>query len=137
MNKVLQEHYTRKWSRADILALLVQHVQPSDIHLTTSLAVPVSTARIAARREGMLAIKLGRPGVDALETAVTVEFFNTHTFVRSGASTLTRRMALRQTEMYALYRAQYPLLVRKAESLVESGLYQSLSHHPRRTACQP
>ena len=129
VNKILQEHFTRKWSRAEILALMVQPVQPSDMHLTTRLAVPKTTARVALLRDVTRPTKIGRPGVDALEAAVTVEFFNTHTFVRSGASTLTRRMALRQTEMYALYRAQYPMLVRKAESLVQSGLYRSLSHH--------
>jgi hypothetical protein len=58
---------------------------------------------------------------------VTVEFFNTNTFVRSGAANLTRRMAMRQSEMYALYRAHFPMLVRKAEGYVDSGLYGSLS----------
>jgi hypothetical protein len=58
---------------------------------------------------------------------VTVEFFNTHTFVRSGASTLTRRMAMSQSEMYALYRAHFPMLVRKAEVMADSGLYGPLT----------
>ena len=34
--------------------------------------------------------------------------------VRSGARNLTRRMAMNKDEMYALYRAQFPLLVRRA-----------------------
>jgi hypothetical protein len=58
---------------------------------------------------------------------VTVEFFNTNTFVRSGASTLTRRMAMSQSEMYALYRAHFPMLVRKAEVMADSGLYGPLT----------
>ena len=121
VNKVLQEPVSRKWSRRQILSLVVQPVQQSDMYMATNhLAVPESTARLAAA---------GRPGVDALETAVTVEFFNTHTFVRSGANTLTRRMAMRQSEMYALYRAHYPMLMRRAESFVESGIYQSPGGH--------
>ena len=34
---------------------------------------------------------------------------------------------MRQSEMYALYRAQFPMLMRKAESLAESGLYGPLT----------
>jgi hypothetical protein len=107
INKVLQEHFSRQWSRRELLAFLVRPVQPSDMHLATShLAVSHTEVRRAKTRDHDRAVApRGRPGADALETAVTVEFFNTNTFVRSGAANLTRRMAMRQSEMYALYRA--------------------------------
>ena len=90
-------------------------------------SVPPSSLRRAMKDVGSGTSKPGKPAVGALETAVTVEFFEDHTFVRSGAKTATRRMALRQSEMYALYRAHFPMIVRRAERLADGGMYGSLS----------
>ncbi len=92
------------------------------------LSVPRSSVQRAKQDGGLKGTqKPGKPGVGALETAVTVEFFENNTFVRSGAKTCTRRMALRQSEMYALYRAHFPMIVRRAESLADGGMYGPLS----------
>ena len=82
--------------------MLVQPVQPQDMYLATErLALPPSTVRRAITDAGGGETKAGQPPVGLLETSVTLEFFTANTFVRSGARTDTRRMAMQQTEMYA------------------------------------
>ena len=49
-----------------------------------------------------------------LECSVTAAFFNDHTHVRSGAKNLTRQLQMSKDEMYGLYRAHFPDLVRQA-----------------------
>ena len=45
---------------------------------------------------------------------MTAAFFNDHTHVRSGAKNLTRQLQMSKDEMYGLYRAHFPDLVRQA-----------------------
>ena len=127
MNKILQSGVSLKWSRRQMLNLLVQPVEPSDMHLATErFALPRLTIQRAKTDAGPCETRPGHPQVGPLETNVTVEFFNANTFVRSGARTDTRRMAMQRTEMYALYRAHFPMLLRRAESIAEGGAFGQL-----------
>ena len=58
-----------------------------------------------------------KPG--PLESSITVGFFEEHTHVPSGARIPTRHMAMDKIEMYGLYRAHFPALVRRAAELSE------------------
>ena len=127
VNKVLLKGVSQKWTRREMLHLLVQPVQPQDMYLATErLALPPSTVRRAITDAGGGETKPGQPPVGLLETSVTLEFFTANTFVRSGARTDTRRMAMQQTEMYALYRAHFPMLLRRAENLADGGAFGEL-----------
>ena len=58
-----------------------------------------------------------KPG--PLESSITVGFFEENTHVPSGARIPTRHMAMDKIEMYGLYRAHFPALVRRAAELSE------------------
>lgn len=62
----------------------------------------------------------GRPRVTELELVATNEFFVNQTYVRSGARNNTRRMHIDCSEMYAIYRAHFPQICRRAKALGEA-----------------
>ena len=129
---MLREHISKKWSRRQLIQNYLTPVQIPEYYMTLDrIDVPVSTVRDNRGQGSSRAddIGPGRPTIGALETAVIVEFFHSNTFVRSGAKTLTRRMALSQSEMYALYRAHYPMMCRRAASLAEAALYGPMCSH--------
>ena len=90
---MLKQPISKRWSRREILVEVVQPVHDSDVALARAqLSVPTSTVR-RARLYGNSNKKVGKPAIGGIEEVLTVEFFNDHTFVRSGAKTATRRMA--------------------------------------------
>ena len=128
-NRILREHTSKKWSRRQLLKSFAAPVQPREQYMTLDrLDVACTTVQ---RAKGSDIQELGsraRP-IGPLETAATVEFFQANTFVRSGAKTLTRRMALSKCELYGLYRAHYPMICRRAESLAQAEMYGPMCNH--------
>ena len=129
---VAAESPNKTWTRREVLRLFSAPLKPGEEQLAfTKLKVGRSTLWQAAKTPGGGPVRKPedrrRPG--QLECSVTVEFFNENTHVRSGARNLTRRMALSKDEMYYLYRAQFPDLVRRAaeRSSADSDLHGPLS----------
>ena len=127
---MLREHISKRWSRKQLVRNFLAPVQPQEQYMTLDrLDLPATTVRREQMSKGGDIGANGRPTIGPLETAVTVEFFQANTFVLSGAKTLARRMALSQAEMYALYRAHFPMMCRRAENLAEAALYGPMCSH--------
>ena len=110
------EPITKKWSRREVLGLFASPLEAGEENLAfTKLKVAKTTFWDAKTpHAGPARNPDARRHPGQLESTITVEFFNENTHVRSGAKTLTRRMAMTKDEMYCMYRAQFPNLVRRA-----------------------
>lgn len=128
-NRILREHTSKKWSRRQLLKSFAAPVQPREQYMTLDRLDAACTT--VQRAKGSDIQELGSRArlIGPLETAATVEFFQANTFVRSGAKTLTRRMALSKCELYGLYRAHYPMICRRAESLAQAEMYGPMCNH--------
>ena len=78
----------------------------------TSLGVSKSAKKRAKGQDGRTSGSQEQESL--LECSVTAAFFNDHTHVRSGAKNKPRQLQMSKDEMYGLYRAHFPDLVRQA-----------------------
>ncbi len=129
IHRLLREPPNRTWSRREIVRLFTSSCEQGEENLAFA-ELPLSrTTRWRTKNQPGSRRRHdgGKPG--QLESSITVEFFHENTHVRSGAKRLTRRMAMNKDEMYGLYRAQFPDLVRRAalRSAADVDLHGPLS----------